>query len=236
MLAEKPSDVLNGVWRELPRRSEAASQISEDEGKVCSATILPKKLRRRYRWCEAIVRWKNAVSQARSWLKSPFWITVVLPSPSVIKPHARFAPWWLGGARGRHTMPLSSIFISFLKTSSTPRGVHPQDSSIIIFIVAVVVFVVSAVGFYSQRGVTLLSRTDIPAKTFRSRVFWINWICADRFPLFLLVPLHLQTLISSLIHTHTYTYTLTQSHTKSLDKKHSTHSQIKHEKPQQPSS
>lgn len=63
--------------------------------------------------------------------------------------------------------------------------------------------------------VLLSSRTDIPAKTFLSRVFWINWICANRFPLFLLVPLHLQTLISSLIHTNTYTYTLTQSHTPS---------------------
>lgn len=86
--------------------------------------------------------------------------------------------------------------------------------------------------------VLLSSRTDIPAKTFLSRVFWINWIFANRFPLFLLVPLHLQTLISSLIHTNTYTYTHTQSHTytESLDKKHSTHSQIKHEKPQQPSS
>lgn len=62
------------------------------------------------------------------------------------------------------------------------------------------------------RGDVLLSsRTDIPAKTFPSRVFWINCICANRLPLFLLVPLHLQTLISSLIHIHTYT--LTQSHT-----------------------
>lgn len=135
-----------------------------------------------------------------------------------------------------HSHQYSSAFLKHRRRRCAARGVHPRDSSIIIFIVAVVVFVVSAVGFYSQRGVVLLSRTDIPAKTFRSRVFWINWICANRFPLFLLVPLHLQTLISSLIHTHTYTYTLTQSHTKSLDKKHSTHSQIKHEKPQQPSS
>lgn len=89
------------------------------------------------------------------------------------------------------------------------------------------------------RGDVLLrSRTDIPSKTFPSRVFWINWICANRLPLFLLVPLHLQTLISSLIHIHTRTRTHLHNHihTESLDKKHSTHSQIKHEKPQQPSS
>lgn len=138
-----------------------------------------------------------------------------------------------------HSHQYSSAFLKHRRSRGAARGVHPRDSSIIIFIVAVVVvvvFVVSAVGFYSQRGVALLSRTDIPAKTFRSRVLWINWICANRFPLFLLVTLHLQTLISSLIHTHVHVHTYTITHTKSLDKKHSTHSQIKHEKPQQPSS
>lgn len=221
MLAEKPSDVLNGVWRELPRRSEAASQISEDEGKMCSATILPQKLRRRYKWCEAIVREKTQCHWQEAGSSRHFGL------PSCYRRHLSSnltQDLHRGDLEARvgdipcHSHQYSSAFLKHRRSRGAARGVHPRDSSIIIFIVAVVVvvvFVVSAVGFYSQRGVALLSRTDIPAKTFRSRVLWINWICANRFPLFLLVTLHLQTLISSLIHTHTYTYTLTQSHTPS---------------------
>lgn len=153
-------------WTELKRTTRiseaAASQILEDEGKVCSATILPpeakkkKKIKMMWSDCE---KTENAVSLTGSWLKSPFWITVVVVI--VVISHQTSRKICTVVTRRRvgdmpcHPHQYSSAFLTSPSRRSATRGVHSRDSSIIIFIVVVVVvaievFIVSAVGFCSQ--------------------------------------------------------------------------------------
>lgn len=141
-------------------------------------------------------------------------VTVVVISHQTSRKICTVVTW--RRARGRHAMPHSHQYSSAFLTSSSRHGAwssspgllhhHLQRRGRLRCL---------SCGILRSVVVLLSSRTDIPAKTFLSRVFWINWICANRFPLFLLVPLHLQTLISSLIHTRTRTHLHNHTHTPS---------------------
>lgn len=140
-------------------------------------------------------------------------------------------------ARGRHAMPPSSIFISFLNIavaarcgawSSFPGLLHHHLHRLRCLSCGI-----QLAGCPSASNEAFFSAERI----FRGRKLF----AAAYSGLIGFVPPFSASSSSSpnshlLANTHTYTYTYTITHQVTGRRKHSTHSQIKHEKPQQPSS
>lgn len=148
-------------------------------------------------------------------------------------------------ARGRHAMPPSSIFISFLNIAVAARcGAWSSFPGLL--------------HHHLHRcrrrrnrhlrciscGILLAGCPSASNEAFFSaeRIFRGRKLFAAAYSgLIGFVPPFSASSSSSpnshlLANTHTYTYTYTITHQVTRRRKHSTHSQIKHEKPQQPSS
>lgn len=173
------------------------------------------------------------MSRAGSWFKSPpFWITIVTTVVVVISHQTSrkictVVTWRRVGDLPCHSHQYSSAFLTssrrgrveFIPGRSPsfpppPANAPPSSSSSPSSSLSQLWDSVEP--YAGSNKTSSFSAERIFRRKLFAAAFWINWICANSFP-FLLVPLHLQTLISSLIHVHLHNHTIT--HTKSLEVK-----------------